>query len=159
MRVTIALAVVANGALALVFFFDALAPKVQLPPSPSAPPPLPPPSPPQPPLAPLVPPLEIPAALVYVAIGVASILLLGLGCTRLPTRAKPTPATLPELPSKDQPSDVYEWTSSGGLVVRVRVPRRDGKPKGDWHILDQRDAAAGARGAPPPAGGKDAYSA
>ena len=35
---------------------------------------------------------------------------------------------------RDAPADVYQWTSSGGLVLRMRLPRRIGKPKGEWYI-------------------------
>jgi len=52
-------------------------------------------------------------------------------CAALPTRKLAKPAALADL---DEPADVYQWTSSGGLVLRMRLPRRIGKPKGEWYI-------------------------
>ena len=101
------------------------------PPSPSQPPSAPPPLPPQPPASPMAPPFELSPAQIYLLTGAVAVVVAVGACAALPTRKLAKPAALADL---DEPADVYQWTSSGGLVLRMRLPRRIGKPKGEWYI-------------------------
>lgn len=64
-----------------------------------------------------------------VLLAVAAILYaLRLAIKRLPKLESKKP------PMNDEPMDTYTWTSTGGRVVRVQVPRKLGKPSfgGPW---------------------------
>ena len=137
------------------------APPSAPPPPPPPPSPFPPPSaspsapPPSPPSTPVEPPFwETHHEIVHALTGTVALVILGLACASLPTRPTPQPPQLKEL---KEPSDVYEWSSKGGLVVRVRLPRRLGKPKGDWYLEEPTRRPSSLQSQPP--AGQAAYQA
>ena len=117
------------------------------PPSPLPPPsasPSPPPAPPLPPQAPVAPPFEFTPEMRTALSGMGALLLLLGVCAVLPTRPPPKPVELKQL---TEPSDTYQWVSRGGLTLRVRLPRRLGKPKGEWYIEAPPEPGAPSSGA------------
>ena len=109
-----------------------------LPPSPPpAPPPALLPSPALPPAAPRLPPFEMTPPMIYGMSGVATLGALIVAVAIMPTRPPYKPFVLTDL---NEPSSTYTWTSRGGLELRLRLPSRLGKPKGEWCIVDDEKA-------------------
>ena len=123
-----------------------------LPPPPSAvphPPPPTPPSPrtpPPPPSAPSAPPFELSESMVNSIAAATTVMLLIGACALMPTRPPPAPVQLKQLA---EATEDFQWTSKGGLVLRVRLPRRLGKPKGEWY-KEQTAGSDDAHALPPP---------
>ena len=86
-------------------------------------------------------------------VAVGTVLLLISACAMMPTRPPPKPVELRQLA---EPSDTYQWVSRGGLTLRVRLPRRLGKPKGEWYIEAPPEPAPVVGGPPPPRSATDA---
>ena len=66
--------------------------------------------------------------------GALGVIVVGGLCALMPARKPPPPRPLVQI---DGPADVYEWKSkSGERVLRVRLPRKQGRPKGDWYLAE-----------------------
>lgn len=75
--------------------------------------------------------------MIYGMSGVATLGALIVAVAIMPTRPPYKPFVLTDL---NEPSSTYTWTSRGGLELRVRLPSRLGKPKGEWCIVDDEKA-------------------
>ena len=75
--------------------------------------------------------------MIYGMSGVATLGALIVAVAMMPTRPPFKPLVLKDL---NELSSTYTWTSRGGLELRVRLPSRLGKPKGEWCIVDDEKA-------------------